>query len=204
MLASLRAHTRRGVSTADAANEKLRARDLFERVVKEIQITDTDDKQRTVRGLGDDVDLWVELARLWEGDSLEKTSRALKEALRISRDKSGEDGEDPRLLNNLAALRHLEGNPEEARILYEGAITNAAKSGEELSTTILYNLARCYEDLREVTLAQEAYDKLLARHPEYIDGNTILILYSLTLTLPFSQNSASANVARPQPSQRCS
>ena len=176
MLASLRAHRRRGVSSADAANEKLRARDLFERVVKEIQMPDADDKPRTVRGLGDDVDLWVELSRLWEGDSLEKTSRALKEALRISREKSGEDGEDARLLNNLAALRHLEGNPEAARVLYECAITIAAKNGEELSTTILYNLARCYEDLREVPMAQEAYDKLLVRHPEYIDGTIFACL----------------------------
>ena len=147
MLASLRAHPRRGVSSADAANEKLRARDLFERVAKEIQITDGDDTQRTVRGLGDDIDMWVELARLWEGDSLEKTARALKEALRISKDKAGV-GEDPRLLNNLAALRHLEGDAAEARKLYEDAITSAAKGGEELSTSILYNLARCYEDLR--------------------------------------------------------
>ncbi|KAF8585877.1 RNA polymerase II-associated protein [Ramaria rubella] len=170
MLASLRAHPRRGVSSADAANEKLRARDLFERVIKEIQITDGDERQRTVRGLGDDVDMWVELARLWESDSLEKTIRAFKEALRINKDKSGGGSQDPRLLNNLAALRHLEGSTAEARILYEDAITNAATSGEDLSTTILYNLARCYEDLREVTMAQEAYDKLLTRHPEYIDA----------------------------------
>ena len=180
MLASLRAHPRRGVSSGDAAIEKLRSRDLFERVIKEIQIVDTEEKPRTVRGLGDDVDLWVELARLWEGDNLEKTARALKEALRISKEKSGEDGEDARLLNNLAVLRHLDGHPEEARVLYEQAITNAAKNGEELSATILYNLARCYEDVREVNMAQEAYDKLLTRHPEYIDGMSVS--WPITLT----------------------
>jgi len=181
MLASLRAHPRRGVSSADAVNEKLRARDLFERVVKEIQITDGDEKQRTVRGLGDDIDLWVELARLWEGDSLEKTARAFKEALRINKDKSCE-GDDPRLLNNLAALRHLEGDATEARRLYEDAITSAAKGGEELSTSILYNLARCYEDLREATMAKEAYDKLLARHPEYIDGELTFLFSAPEMT----------------------
>jgi RNA polymerase-associated protein CTR9 len=204
MLASLRAHPRRGVSSADAANEKLRARDLFERVVKEIQITDGDDKQRTVRGLGEDVAMWVELARLWESDSLEKTARALKEALRISKEKAGEEGEDPRLLNNLAALRHLEGDPAEARQLYEDAITSAAKGGEELSTSILYNLARCYEDLREVTMAKEAYEKLLTRHPEYIDGKShlCLTLRSELTSSSSSQDPTSTDATRPQPNQR--
>jgi len=171
MLASLRAHPRQGVSSADAATEKLRSRDLYERVVKEIQLSESDEKAhqlRTVRSLGDDIDMWVELAQLWENDNLEKTVRAVKEALRISRTKGGE--EDPRLLNNLAALRHLEGNAAEARVLYEDALTSAARGDEELSTTMLYNLARCYEDLGETGKAQEAYDKLLARHPEYVDG----------------------------------
>ncbi|KAF8513907.1 RNA polymerase II-associated protein [Hysterangium stoloniferum] len=165
MLASLRAHPRRGVSAADASNDRLRARDLFERICKEIQLPQG---VGTVRRLGEDMDMWIELARLWEGDNLQKTIRAYKEASRVSRERSP-DGEDPRLLNNLAALRHLEGTPQEARAMYEEALV-MAKGNEELSTTILYNLARCYEDLREVSMAQEAYDKLLARHPEYTDA----------------------------------
>lgn len=168
MLASLKAHPRQGVSSADTALEKQRARDLLERIVKEIQITDGDDKQRTIRGLGDDTEMWIELARLWENDNLEKTSRAYREASRISKEKGAAD--DPKVLNNLAALKHLEGAFSEARVSYEAALTHAAKDSDDLRTTILYNLARCYEDLGEVAMAQEAYEKLLARHPEYVDG----------------------------------
>ncbi|GJJ16208.1 hypothetical protein Clacol_010504 [Clathrus columnatus] len=168
MLASLRAHPRQGVSSTDAAAEKLRARDLLERIVKEIQISDGDNKQKTIRGLGDDIDLWIELARLWENDNLEKTSKAYREALRISKEKGAT--EDPKLLNNIATLKQLEGVPSEARALYEVALTHAAKESDDFSTTILYNLARCYEDLGEVAMAQEAYEKLLTRHPEYVDA----------------------------------
>jgi RNA polymerase-associated protein CTR9 len=39
-----------------------------------------------------------------------------------------------------------------------------------MSTSMLYNLARVYEDGGDVAMAKEAYDKLLARHPEYVDG----------------------------------
>ncbi|KIJ50411.1 hypothetical protein M422DRAFT_159950 [Sphaerobolus stellatus SS14] len=172
MLASLRAHPRRGVSSADTANEKLRARDLYERVVKEIQMADSSEKtaqSRTIRNLGEDMDMWVELAHLWENDNLEKMERAVREASRISKEK-GDGMEDPKLLTNLAALKHMEGHPAEARELYENALVTAAKNGEELTTTMLYNLARCYEDLGEITKAQEAYDKLLSRHPEYVDA----------------------------------
>lgn len=174
MLASLKAHPRQGVSNStDNAN----ARDLLERVVKEIQITmdgdgdnnNNSNKQRTVRGLGDDMEMWIELARLWENENLEKTSRAYREALRIAKEKGVPD--NPKLLNNIAALKHLEGGYADARPSYEVALTHAAaKNNDELGTTILYNLGRCYEDLGEVAKAQEAYDKLLARHPEYVDA----------------------------------
>jgi RNA polymerase-associated protein CTR9 len=35
---------------------------------------------------------------------------------------------------------------------------------------MLYNLARVYEDAGDGVMAKEAYDKLLSRHPEYVDG----------------------------------
>jgi RNA polymerase-associated protein CTR9 len=97
--------------------------------------------------------------------------RALREALRIS-EAGGQV--DPRLLNNLGALYHLEGNLGEARGMYESALTSAAglgpEVGEGMSTSMLYNLARVYEDTGDEVMAKEAYDKLLSRHPEYVDG----------------------------------
>ncbi|KAG6912992.1 hypothetical protein DXG01_010536 [Tephrocybe rancida] len=95
----------------------------------------------------------VEVARLWQGKSLERMGKALKEASRIS-EATGHI--DSCLLNNLAALIT--------------ASSLGMDQGEAVSTTILYNLARVYEDQGEELLAKDAYDKLVSRHPEYVDG----------------------------------
>lgn len=180
MLASLRAYPRPGVSSSDVAQERTRARELFDRVCKGLEIDDVrmngHGPSRVSRIIGEDLDMHAEIARLWQGENLDRMGKALKEALRIS-EATGKV--NPRLLNNLGILQHLENNITDARSLYEGALTNAASLepsvGEGLSTTILYNLARVYEDIGEDTLAKEAYNKLTSRHPEYVDG----MLYAL-------------------------
>lgn len=176
MLASLRAHPRPGVSGADAAQERIKARELYDRVLKSLEIEDArpngqSGSSKAARRITEDMDMHAEIARLWQGESLDRMSKALKEALRISA-ASGQT--DPRLLNNLGALCHLEGHFSEARSMYESALTSAAalgpEVGEGMSTSMLYNLARVYEDDGEDAMAKEAYDKLLSRHPEYVDG----------------------------------
>ncbi|KAI9571564.1 hypothetical protein HD554DRAFT_2320692 [Boletus coccyginus] len=177
ILASLRAHPRPGVSSADVAQEKLKARELFDRVTKAIELDDTranghaNGSSRTLSALNDDLEMHVEIARLWQEDNVERTTKAFREASRVS---AASGQVDPRLLNNLAALQHMEGNLEEARTMYEDALTKAAtlgaEDGESMSTSILYNLARVYEDIGEHAIAKEAYDKLLSRHPEYVDA----------------------------------
>ncbi|KAI5981572.1 hypothetical protein EDD15DRAFT_2109696, partial [Pisolithus albus] len=96
------------------------------------------------------------------------TAHALREALWIS-EASGQI--DPRLLNNLGALQHMDCHLDTAQSMCEAALTKAASisgsSGEAMSTSILYNLARLYEDKEDLVMAKEAYDKLLTRHPEY-------------------------------------
>ncbi|EKM80576.1 hypothetical protein AGABI1DRAFT_126637 [Agaricus bisporus var. burnettii JB137-S8] len=175
MLASLRAHPRPGVSSADLGQEKMRARDLFERVGKSIELdevrTNGHDTSHASRAILDDMDMHVEIARLWQGENLDRMRKALKEALRIS-EATGKV--DPRLLNNLGVLQHLESDYASARTMYEDALTTAAHLSmdisEAMSTSILYNLARVYEDQSDVDLAREAYEKLLSRHPEYVDA----------------------------------
>jgi RNA polymerase-associated protein CTR9 len=176
MLASLRAHPRPGVSSSDVAQERARARDLFDRVTKGLEIDDArtngHSTSKTSRSIADDMDMHSEISRLWQGENLDRMGKALKEALRIS-ETTGQM--DSRLLNNLGALHHLEQNFPEARLLYEKALTSAAalasEAGESMSTSILYNLARVYEDQGDESLAKEAYNKLVARHPEYVDGS---------------------------------
>ncbi|KAH7907720.1 hypothetical protein BJ138DRAFT_1116454 [Hygrophoropsis aurantiaca] len=172
MLASLRAHPR---PATDEAQEKTRARELFERATKTLEL----DGAHGAQHVADDADMHAEIARLWQDESLERTARALREALRIS--EAG--GADPRVLNNMGALAHMEGRLEEAREVYERALTMAAglggEAGEGMSTSILYNLARAYEDSGDKAMAKEAYDKLLTRHPEYVDAK-IRLAHMLT------------------------
>ncbi|KAI0645859.1 RNA polymerase II-associated protein [Trametes meyenii] len=180
MLASLRAYPRPGVSSSDKVEDKKRARELFDRVCKAIGIPGdalsqmnglTQGLTSSARKLGDDADMFVEIAKLYQDESIDKMEPAYKQALK---NKEAVGKTEPRLLNNLGALRHMEGHLDEAQSLYESALTHAAgldsSSAEAMSTSILYNLARVYEDQGEESKAREAYDKLLSRHPEYVDA----------------------------------
>jgi len=178
MLASLRAYPRPGVSSSDVAQEKARARELYDRVSKTIELDDlrTNGKtpSRVSRGIAEDIEMHIEIARLWQEENLDRMGKALREALRISQ-ASGEV--DPRLTSNIGVLHHLEGHLPEARSMYENALmsvnTLSGDLAEGLSTTGLYNLARVYEDEGAENAAKDAYEKLISRHPEYIDGKPL-------------------------------
>lgn len=173
MLASLRAFPRPGVSSSEIAVERTKARELFDRAWKG---ADGQPLNQTSRALRDDLEMHIEIARLWQGDSIERAFKALDEALHVSEAKGNVD---PRLLNNIGVMQQLEGQFSQARSSYEKALTSVSSLGSEfgeMSTSILYNLARVYEEMEEDTLAKDAYEKLLSRHPEYVDGK-----YSINL-----------------------
>ena len=173
LLASLRAFPRPGVTSSDATQERQKARELYDQVLKTIEGISTDEytQNKALVGFGDDVDMFVEIARLWQEENQTKMRKALQEAVRAS---EVDEKVDPRLLNNIAVMMHLDYNFDSARTTYENALTCAATenspNAEAMSTTILYNLARVYEDQGDVEKAKEAYDKLLTRHSEYVDG----------------------------------
>ena len=186
MLASLRANPRPGVSTSEFAKEKERARELFEKVVKELHLPEDGVRASTsangvgpslsnksARNLAEDVEMHMEIAKLWQDDNVDIVKRAVQEALRIN---EAAHRVDPKLMNNLGVLDHLEGGLQQARAAYEQALTSntaaALPDSDAVSTTILYNLARVYEGQGELDRAQEAYEKLLAHHPEYVDGKS--------------------------------
>ncbi len=178
MLASLRLHPRPGVSTSDAAQERTKARELFERVYRAMEVSEdvaqngngSRSDPPLSRAVVDDVGMHIEFARLLQNENLERTGKIFAEAVRVSEEAGRVD---PRLLNNLGVVSHLESRFEEARIMYENALVGASALGTEaeaMSTSVLYNLARVYEDLNDEGKAMEAYEKLLERHPEYVDG----------------------------------
>lgn len=179
MLASLRLHPRPGVSSSDAAQEKTKARELFDRVYRAIEQYEDAAAQNgnmsrselpPSRVVVEDVEMHIEYSRLLQRENLDRTEKIFRQAVRISEEAGRVD---PRLLNNLGVVSHLESRFEDARIMYENALVGASSLGAEaeaMSTSVLYNLARVYEDLNEDAKAMEAYEKLLDRHPEYVDG----------------------------------
>lgn len=126
---------------------------------------------RSQRRVAEDIQLHAEIAKLFYHEDVGRAERAFQEAVRLS-EATGHP--DPRLINNLATLRHFSSRLDEARSMYERALTDASSQGtresDSMATSILYNLARVYEDQGEATVAKDAYEKLLARHPEYVDG----------------------------------
>jgi RNA polymerase-associated protein CTR9 len=164
-LASLRALPRRALSTADAAAEQARAKEMFDKVLRMI-----DNGAGSGAGVASDRDMYVEIARLWQKDNADKATKALAQAVKLA------GAPDARLLNNVAVMRHMEGDLAAAKTGYEEAAMVAGSGGagsgdsDDVVTTILYNLGRLHEDLGDLTMAGEVYDKLLARHPEYVDG----------------------------------
>ncbi|KAF8637305.1 hypothetical protein AX16_010835 [Volvariella volvacea WC 439] len=175
MLASLRAYPRPGVSSSDIAQDKTRARELYDRALKMMEIDElrpqNQGHSRISRNILDDLEMHAEISKLWHGESLDRVAKALREALRISQ---ASGNADPRLLNNLGALQQLDGHFKEAQALYEDALTTAsaqgAQIGEGMSTSILYNLSRVYEEQGQEALAKDAYEKLVSKHPEYVDA----------------------------------
>lgn len=169
-LASLMAlpPSQRALSTQDAAAEQVRAKEMFEKVLRMIE----NGAGSGAGGVASDRDMFIEIARLWQKDSAEKATKALAQAVKLA------GTPDARLLNNMAVMRHMEGELAVAKTGYEEAAMVAGSGGsgvgdsEDVVTTILYNLGRLNEDIGDLSMAGEVYDKILARHPEYVDGKS--------------------------------
>ena len=95
MLASLRAFPRVCLSSAEAVAERAKARELFENVLKVLDLvetprlngsqsgTDSYQKRKALSNFGDDLDLFIEAGRLWKDDE-EPRVRLLEEAVRVA------------------------------------------------------------------------------------------------------------------------
>lgn len=181
MFAALLAHEHPGLSDVERAADRSRARATFDRVQ---QMIDADAKSAVVvdatggpssaisRDVAADEELFVDMAKAWHGESLERTAKAYRSAARARKD-AGRP-ESPALLNNLGALAMLDGDAATAQGFFEDALTKAAgldnAALSQQKTTILYNLGRAYEGQGMTAEADNAYRQILNVHPEYPEG----------------------------------
>ncbi len=194
LYALLLAYPYPGLSTEQRAAWTREARDLLDRLHGQVKAARAAGPAALarLRGLGEDSDTFVLLARLWQSENIEKAIGAYQTAISLhtvqlagtEQPEGARDLKGWKLSNNLATLYHLQGNIDSAMQLYEeivAAIAEPKESEEEmLQATLLYNLGRAYEDSKDFQRATEAYQGLLSRHPEYINAKIRLahIAYS--------------------------
>ncbi|CAC9894659.1 unnamed protein product [Aureobasidium pullulans] len=93
----------------------------------------------------------------------------------------------PQLLNNMAAFHFQAERFSQARDLFQTALNACVKAGakdseldtDSLVTSISYNLARTYEAENMLDEANQVYQGLLERHPDYTDARIRLAYIAL-------------------------
>ncbi|ORX39629.1 hypothetical protein BD324DRAFT_614410 [Kockovaella imperatae] len=182
--ASLLAYPHPGMKDDEIARNRHLARNMLSDIHQSVTTATTDEDWARLRGIGGDVDLFLDLARLWQDESLEKATEAYQTAVSIASDQSSRDAsldlKALRSASNLGALFHLQGNTESAEKMYEETLSkipeNEGTEYEYLRTVLAYNIARAFEEKGEITLASQWYRQILAKHPEHIESKLRLAM----------------------------
>ncbi|GHJ84363.1 hypothetical protein NliqN6_0765 [Naganishia liquefaciens] len=193
--ALLLAYPHPGMPPAELASNTRHARDLLDSIHETYKRSKSSkDGRASLRSVADDPMVFVQLAKLWQTESLEKAVSAYQTAIEIhARFRAGQDEGDSdehsltglRMSNNLATLYMLQGNVDDAMQMYEQVVASLGqpqdKARQNFRSTLLYNLGRAYEDSNDVVRASEAYRSLLEEHPEYVNAKIRLSKVALTL-----------------------
>ncbi|KAL1512117.1 hypothetical protein AB1Y20_005386 [Prymnesium parvum] len=122
----------------------------------------------------DDVDVWLELAKVQEGQpgALPKALTAYETAASLL--KRSKHTIPAELWSNIGALRHHLGKLESAEKAYNYALRVSEKAGfkdafEPNNITTTFNLALLHEQKGELSIAESRYKGILERHPNYVD-----------------------------------
>ncbi|KAI0013711.1 tetratricopeptide [Xylariaceae sp. FL0662B] len=157
------------------------------------------------KNLSPDPAILLNLARLYENDHPEKALQCLQQVEQLELDhippsEHPTDIEDesalrnalrknlpPQLLNNIGCFYSQAEKHDLASEMFEAALSSCVRIGEKgedidtdaLVTTISFNLGRSYESRGLTEQAIEVYEKLVARHDDYIDAQARLAYIKL-------------------------
>ncbi|KAL3419460.1 tetratricopeptide [Phlyctema vagabunda] len=157
------------------------------------------------KNLTPDASVLLNLARLYEVDQPEKSLHCLQQVEQLELDQIPEedrpkDPEEevafrtslreslpPQLLNNMGCFYYQGEKFDQAREMFQSALSACVKVGEKqedmdsdaLVTTISYNLGRTYEANGLLDEASTVYEGLLGRHSDYTDARTRLAYIAL-------------------------
>lgn len=156
------------------------------------------------RKISPDSYVLLNLARLYETESPEKSLQCLQQVEQMEMDDIDDDDRPetkdeaelksalremlpPQLLNNMAAFNFQSERFSQAREIFQTALNACVKAGakdkdldtDSLVTSISYNLARTYEAESMLDEAKQVYQGLLERHPDYTDARIRLAYIGL-------------------------
>ncbi|WVR04975.1 hypothetical protein IAU60_001987 [Kwoniella sp. DSM 27419] len=189
--ACLLAYPHPGMSSDEVAKNRTTARNMLGEVHALVSSAETDEDWAKLRGVGSDADIFVDLAKLWQGESLEKAISAYQTAVSIKSDSQLEAAGESQPLappdmksigmsDNLGALFQLQGNVETAERMYQEALQKIAsdegKEAEVLKTVLAYNLARAYEEGGDNVKAAQWFRNVLRQHPEHMESKARLAI----------------------------
>ncbi|WVQ78211.1 hypothetical protein IAT38_000294 [Cryptococcus sp. DSM 104549] len=188
--ACLLAYPHPGMTPDELARNAITARNMLTEIHNLVASAETEEDWAKLRGVGSDADIFVDLAKLWQGESLEKAIASYQTALSIKTDNESDEQDSTelkppdlgasRLADNLGALYHLQGNVETAERMYQEALqkvaTEKGKDAEVLKTVLAYNLGRAYEEGGDNVKAAQWYRDVLRQHPEHVESKARLAL----------------------------
>lgn len=188
-LAALRAHlafTTR--SKTEAEQERTTAKDLYDQItrmfatrVKRPGATTEGGETMVPPRIADvmrDPELYVDVARLAGESDVNRALKGYRESL-LAREGNGLPV-PAALLNNIGVLEWRKGELESAQDHIQRALTEGTADAEAndddpqfregVTISMLYNLGAVSEELGNLDQAKAVYERLLERHPEYVDG----------------------------------
>lgn len=206
-----------------ASSDRSKAKELYDQLVTLFQAkTGTSTAAGGLDPLGPrlqqiarDPDLYVEIARLWTGEDLNKALNAYRQSLAVRLD-NAEDTETnessqvsnseanvpPQLLCNIGSLEYAREQFDSSQERFEEAIrldlerqrNNEkaginANEGDSVMMTLMYNLGIVMEAKGQKEEAIQLYEqRLLARHPEFIEGESLPVV--ILVRVPYSSSCA--------------
>lgn len=175
----------------ELARNRATARQMLSDLHKLVASAETETDWAKLRGVGEDVDIFIDLGKLWQAESLEKAIGAYQTAVSISADRAEEEDSKTvdyraiRTSSNLGSLFLLQGNVDTAERTYQEGLSKLAadngKDAEVLKTELAFNLARAYDEGHEVVKASQWYRDVLRQHPEHMECE--YIVYSIRAKL---------------------
>ncbi|GMK55590.1 hypothetical protein CspeluHIS016_0206460 [Cutaneotrichosporon spelunceum] len=198
--ASLLAYPHLGMPADEAERNLKSARTMLGEVQNLVSNAETEEDWAKLRGVAYDADAFVELAKLWQEESIEKAITSYQTAIQIRAEAESDDGEDTqaesqvrhksadygtvRLSTNLASLYALQGESESAESMFLEALqrlTSATgKEADELKTVLAYDLGRACEQGGDIVKAQQWYRDVLGQHPEHMESKARLAVIART------------------------